>query len=73
MWRTILRCRCGKRLGVESDLVEDLLTFAFVIDETQGRANVVMLSGDLFRQAAEEVIRLRQENLSLSQKLVSGS
>jgi hypothetical protein len=41
------------------DLVQSLRDMAFIIDESQGAAVVAMLSGDMFKEAADEIERLR--------------
>lgn len=41
------------------DIVQELNDWAYIVDESQGKACVVMLSGVLFREAAAEIERLR--------------
>ena len=45
----------------ERDIVDELDDWAYIIDGVQGSAGVLMLSGDVHRQAAEEIKRLRAE------------
>lgn len=49
----------------EEDLVESLLNMGELINESKGVANVIMLSGDMFLEAATEIERLKTkiENL----------
>ena len=42
------------------DIVEELRTFAEVVDMSKGSAQLVMLSGDVFSTAADEIERLRE-------------
>jgi hypothetical protein len=42
------------------DIVDELRAFAFIVDKAQGVAEVKMLSGSIFLQAAEEIERLRE-------------
>jgi hypothetical protein len=44
---------------VDEDLVQSLRDMAFIIDESQGAAVVAMLSGDMFKEAADEIEQLR--------------
>lgn len=41
------------------DIVDDLRDWSTIIDESQGRAVVSMLSGRIFADAADEIERLR--------------
>lgn len=43
----------------EQDIVEELNDWAFITDEVQGKAMMVMLSGEVFRDAAQEIQTLR--------------
>lgn len=43
------------------DIVDELRAFAVIADEVQGKAQLTMLSGDLFDAAADEIERLRAE------------
>ena len=43
------------------DIVEELRTFAEVVDTSKGSAQLVMLSGDVFSTAAAEIERLKAE------------
>lgn len=42
------------------DIVEELLDWADIVDKSYGRASVIMLSGEVYRAAAEEIIKLRE-------------
>jgi hypothetical protein len=42
------------------DITNTLKDMAHIIDETQGKAVVTMLSGDMFSEAADEIDYLRQ-------------
>ena len=46
-------------------VVQDLRDWAYIVDESQGKAHVGMLSGALFRDAADEIERLSDENSAL--------
>lgn len=41
------------------DIVEELRNWAFVVDKSQSVALVMILSGDVFADAANEIERLR--------------
>ena len=41
------------------DIADELDDWAYIIDNAQGKANVVMLSGEVYRTAAAEIRRLR--------------
>lgn len=43
------------------DIVKELFDWADIIDKSQGRAEVVMLNGSVFVDAAGEIIILRSE------------
>lgn len=43
-----------------NDIVQELFDWAFICNESQGKAHVVMLSGAVFEEAAEEIIKLRK-------------
>lgn len=43
----------------DEDLVQTLRNWAEIVDLSQGKAVVVMISGDVFAEAADEVERLR--------------
>jgi len=43
----------------ELNLVEDLRFFAKIVEETNGKLNLIMLSGQIFAQAADKIERLR--------------
>jgi hypothetical protein len=43
------------------DTVQDLRTFAYIIEQCKGSASVVMLEGQIFTEAADEIERLRRE------------
>lgn len=43
----------------DRDIVDELVDWAEIIDGAQGRAVVVLLSGDVHREAAAEIKRLR--------------
>lgn len=45
----------------DKNIVEDLRIMARVVDESQGDADVTMLSGSLFDEAADEIERLTAE------------
>ena len=42
----------------EEDLVQELRNWQAIIDEAQGKVTVVMLSGEVFGAAADEIERL---------------
>jgi hypothetical protein len=44
------------------ELVEDLRNFAYIIDESRGKANVIMLEGQIFREAADTIETLQELN-----------
>ena len=48
-------------LSGSDDIVEYLRDFAEIVEKSKGDAVVVMLSGDIFIEAAEEIERLTQE------------
>lgn len=41
------------------DIVKELKDWAFIVDGVQGKASVMMLSGEIFSEAADEIERLR--------------
>jgi hypothetical protein len=43
-----------------SDIVEELYDWAYICNESQGKAHVIMLSGFVFEEAAKEIVRLRK-------------
>lgn len=43
----------------EQDIVQELEDWAFITDGVQGKAMMVMLSGEVFRDAAQEIKTLR--------------
>lgn len=45
--------------GMIDDISSELRDWAFIVDETIGKAHVVMLSGSVFSKAADEIDRLR--------------
>lgn len=49
----------------DQDIVEELLDWADIIDKSQGRASVIMLSGEVYRAAAEEILKLREASADL--------
>jgi hypothetical protein len=51
----------------QEDIVKDLENWAYIVDQCQGKANLVMLSGHVFQSAADEIKRLREagDNLAL--------
>lgn len=42
------------------DIADELDDWAYIIDNAQGKAHVVMLSGEVYRNAASEIRRLRK-------------
>lgn len=44
---------------MEEDLVDNLRSMAYIIDESRGKAVVTMLSGSMFDDAANEIEQLR--------------
>jgi len=44
---------------MEEDLVDNLRSMAYIIDESRGKAVVTMLSGNMFDEAADEIEQLR--------------
>lgn len=49
----------GAKQGMIDDISSELRDWAFIVDETIGKAHVVMLSGSVFSEAADEIERLR--------------
>lgn len=52
-------------MSEHQDIVEELLDWADIIDKSQGRASVIMLSGEVYRVAAEEILKLREASADL--------
>jgi hypothetical protein len=48
-------------LDMNQDLVDDLIGMAEIVEGSQGVASVVMLSGDIFREAAQVISDLTEE------------
>jgi hypothetical protein len=53
--------RAYESIKHEDDIVEDLLSFAEIIDRSKGAASVVMTDGSIFEEAAQEIQQLRVE------------
>lgn len=49
----------GAKQGMIDDISSELRDWAFIVDETIGKAHVVMLSGLVFSKAADEIEKLR--------------
>ena len=47
-------------MTLNDDIVKQLQDWAYIIDGIQGQAQLVMLSGIVFTEAAEEIQRLRE-------------
>jgi hypothetical protein len=45
----------------DEDIVQELRNFASIIEQCKGAASVVMLEGQIFIEAADEIERLRRE------------
>lgn len=43
-----------------TELIESLENFAHIINETQGKATITMLNGDIFQEAANEIRELHK-------------
>lgn len=48
------------------DIVEELLDWADIIERSQGKASLIILSGEVYRAAAEEIIKLRKAGTELA-------
>jgi hypothetical protein len=44
---------------MDEDIVDNLRSMAYIIDESRGKAVVTMLSGNMFNEAADEIELLR--------------
>jgi len=42
------------------DIVEELYAWAEIIEKVQGKASLVMLSGSVYIEAAEEIMKIRE-------------
>lgn len=51
------------------DIVEELFAWADIIDKSKGKAQVVMLTGEVFVDAAGEIIIQRGDNEALREEL----
>ncbi len=60
----ILQLQKSKRKNTTEtqELVEDLRNFAYIIDESRGKANIIMLEGQIFREAADTIETLQELN-----------
>ena len=45
----------------EESITSELYTWGDLIDKSRGRASVIMLSGDIFREAADTIIGLQND------------
>jgi len=52
------------------DIVQELHDWQHIVDESKGRAVVVMLSGRVFGDAADEIERLRAENAKQKEEIL---
>lgn len=52
-----------------TDIVSDLRDWAAITDGVQGKAVLIMLSGQVFADAADEIERLRAKVADLTQRL----
>lgn len=43
------------------DIVINLRDFAHIVDKLEDRARIIMVSGEVFSQAADEIERLREQ------------
>lgn len=50
---------------MNKDLVAELHDWAYIVDESKGKAVVAMLSGAIFSEAAAEIERLQKQVKSL--------
>lgn len=57
---------------MDNDIVEDLRCLADIVDESQGIMNMVMVSGSIFREAADEIERLRSTGDALANGVRTG-
>lgn len=46
---------------MDDDIVNELRDWAYITNNVQGKATLVMLSGEIFTDAADEIERLRTE------------
>jgi hypothetical protein len=58
-WQRTVRAHESLADEEDKDIVDDLLAFAEIIDSCKGVARVEMLEGSIFKEAAEEIMRLR--------------
>lgn len=49
---------------MDEDIVQELRAWAYIVNGVQGKATIMMLSGDIFAEAADEIERLRGEKKS---------
>lgn len=42
------------------DIVDELYDWDYIIEQSQGKAHVVMLSGEVYREAAKAILELRE-------------
>lgn len=54
-----------------TDIVGNLRDMAYIIDESQGKAVVTMLSGSMLNEAADEIEKLREETNDLRFQIVN--
>lgn len=47
--------------NIEQDIVDELYDWDYIIEESQGKAHVIMISGAVYRAAAEEIVKLRKQ------------
>jgi hypothetical protein len=57
----------------ELNLVEELRFFAKIVEETNGKLNLIMLSGEIFAHAADKIERLRAAGDALVTVMQAGS
>lgn len=48
------------------DIVQELNDWAYIIDKTHGKAHVVFISSDLFKDAANEIIKIQSALLLMA-------
>ena len=56
-----MNCFTIRTPTVADDIVKELLDWQYIVDETQGKATVIMLSGNIFGDAAKEIKHLRAD------------
>lgn len=59
----------NEELNMSDDILTKLRDLAYIVVNSENRAQVVMLSGDILSQAADEIERLRAEIVRLNSLL----